>query len=449
MKIRKITLFVLANFIGLTLLADGYQVNSQSARQVGMGHLGTALKLGGESMLFNPAGLSYMNGKVDLSLGVTAIMSKVKYTNNAGTYNAKTDNPVGTPIFGYAGFKITDKLFAGISITNPAGNSLFWPDNWNGSYHVQNISLKAFSVQPTISYKISEKLSIGAGFMVNFGDFEINKGIMPVGYLSNFVNAVPAPYQSIITGSSTISPMDINLAGKASTSYGYNIGVLYSPTEKLSIGVSYRSKMTMKVENGSASVSYASTELQALLTMLGTASTTIAGAIALDGKEVHAELPIPSNLNIGIAYQLTEKLLVSAEVQCVGWKTYDSLRISFPALGSAGKMYSAKHFKNTAIYRIGGEYQCCDNLALRLGFIYDMTPVDKSYYGPETPASDKISLTAGLTYQPLKNLAIDLGFQYLNGITINGTMPNASFGAFGGDYKTSALLPAIGIRLNF
>ena len=57
MKLKKISLFLLANIIGLTVMAEGYQLNTQSARQLGMGHLGTALKLGGESMLFNPAGL--------------------------------------------------------------------------------------------------------------------------------------------------------------------------------------------------------------------------------------------------------------------------------------------------------------------------------------------------------------------------------------------------------
>ena len=35
--------------ISLPAFAEGYQVNSQSARQEGMGHTGTALKLGAES----------------------------------------------------------------------------------------------------------------------------------------------------------------------------------------------------------------------------------------------------------------------------------------------------------------------------------------------------------------------------------------------------------------
>ena len=55
------------------LSAEGYQVNTLSARQNGMGHTGTALKLGAESNIFNPAGLAFMNGMIDLSGSVQCI----------------------------------------------------------------------------------------------------------------------------------------------------------------------------------------------------------------------------------------------------------------------------------------------------------------------------------------------------------------------------------------
>ena len=44
-----------------SVAAEGYQINSLSARQIGMGHTGIAQKLGAESMFFNPAGMAFMN----------------------------------------------------------------------------------------------------------------------------------------------------------------------------------------------------------------------------------------------------------------------------------------------------------------------------------------------------------------------------------------------------
>ena len=64
----KLLVAVATVMIAVPAFAEGYQVNSQSARQTGMGHTGTALKLGAESMLFNPAGMAFMDSKFDISL---------------------------------------------------------------------------------------------------------------------------------------------------------------------------------------------------------------------------------------------------------------------------------------------------------------------------------------------------------------------------------------------
>jgi long-chain fatty acid transport protein len=173
---RKAVLTAAAVLSVLSANAEGYQINSQSSRQWGMAHTGTALKLGAESMLFNPAGLSYMNSKFDVSLGTILIKSKVKLEQDG--YKAQTDNPVSTPIYGHFGYKINDKLAVGVNITNPAGNSLVWGDDWAGATMIQNVSLKAFNVQPTVSYKINDFVSIGAGLMIDFGSFEQEKALV-------------------------------------------------------------------------------------------------------------------------------------------------------------------------------------------------------------------------------------------------------------------------------
>ncbi len=443
----------MANIIGLTMMAEGYQLNTQSARQLGMGHLGTALKLGGESMLFNPAGLSFMTGKVDISLGATGVFSKVTYTN--GTSTAKSDNTMGTPIFGYVGVKIAKNFYAGISLTNPAGNSLFWPSNWNGSHLVQNISLKAFSVQPTISYKFSDKFSIGAGVMVDFGDFEFNKGLMPVNGLNGYLASpvFPAAYKTIITNASGMSPVSANLKGKASPAVGYNVGILYSPNNRWSIGLSYRSKVMLKVNDGKTVLSYATPELKSLMRTLSIApvstnplyNPSVATVTSLDGQSFTSELPVPSNTNLGIAFKATDKLLLSAEVQYVGWKAYDTLKIKFDNISSI----TPKNFSNSMIYRVGAEYKACEKFTARLGFIYDRTPVDLNQYGPESPGSNKMSVTAGTTYQVFKAMAVDLGFQVNSGQKTRGRIIQSGVSVFEGDFKTLAFLPSFGLRFNF
>ena len=98
--------------------AEGFQVNAQSTKQAGMGHVGAAMKLGAESMHFNPAGLAFMDKTIDLSAGVSGVFAHAKYSSSkyysfvdnntaiASDYTAKTDNTPSTPLYVYAGFKI-------------------------------------------------------------------------------------------------------------------------------------------------------------------------------------------------------------------------------------------------------------------------------------------------------------------------------------------------------
>ena len=74
--------FVFVCICSLSSFAEGFQVNLLSTKQTGMGHVGVAMKLGAESMHFNPAGLVFMNQAVDLSIGMSAVMAQAKYSSD-------------------------------------------------------------------------------------------------------------------------------------------------------------------------------------------------------------------------------------------------------------------------------------------------------------------------------------------------------------------------------
>lgn len=103
---KKVTSFFVACAFAMTAYAEGYQVNLQSAKQTGMGHVGVAMKLGAESMHFNPAALVFNAHTVDLSAGVSGVFANATYKNNTNGIKEKTDNTASTPLYAYAGFKI-------------------------------------------------------------------------------------------------------------------------------------------------------------------------------------------------------------------------------------------------------------------------------------------------------------------------------------------------------
>ncbi|MDE6377179.1 MAG: outer membrane protein transport protein, partial [Duncaniella sp.] len=167
-----------ALLVSLTANAEGYQINSLSAKQIGMGHTGIALKLGAENMFFNPAGMAYMDKTLDLSASGTFIMPTCTARDLDTDREWTTDNGVSTPINVNAAFSIYDNLKAGISFFTPYGSSINWTDDWAGSVFNQNVSLKMYTVQPTLSWAVNEKFSIGAGLMLSWATVDLNKGLI-------------------------------------------------------------------------------------------------------------------------------------------------------------------------------------------------------------------------------------------------------------------------------
>lgn len=462
--------------------AEGYQINSQSARQSGMGHTGTALKLGAESMLFNPAGMAFMNSKFDISLGATGIQSKVKFNQDGN--KLESDNPLSTPIFGYFGYKPCNNLAVGVSITNPAGNSMVWGEDWPGSTMIQEVSLKAFSIQPTVSYKIGDIASIGAGLMIDFGNFEQHKGLVAVGgfdalgalsqQLSTFVPALDAIAPAIATFAGR-TPVSIGLKGNSKVAYGINLGFMVNVSPKVTIGATYRSKMKLSVEDGSAAVRYAENseaesvvnvfskfDLQFIADMLPPAvleqiptdvlrqtQEKLKSMQALDGSSFSAEMPIPSIFSVGIAYKPTKAWTITGEAQFTGWSAYDKLDMTFKTAAGEITQSMVKDYKNTVAIRVGGEYVISDFITARAGAYLDTPPVQKDNYNPETPSATTFCGTVGASLTPVKNMTIDIAFAYLQGKKTTGSFNDSSVGLFTAEYQKSAIMPAIGLRFQF
>ena len=290
--------------------AEGYQINTLSARQNGMGHTGTALKLGAESMIFNPAGLAFEEKTIDFQGSVTGIFAHATAKVNGTDY--KTTNPASTPMAFNLGMKVYDNLAAGVSFYTPYGSGITWGDNWPGAVLNQSVSLKAFTLQPTIAWEIIPGLSIGAGAMITWGNVDLNKGLVTPGSLNLLLASMSQDYRF------TDTPASVNLTGRAATTVGFNLGSMWDISSKVTVGASFRSKMTLKVKSGDASLRYTNELAQQLLQ----------GKLnVLDQANFAAEMPAPAILNIGVAYKPIEKLQLAADAQLTFWNVYKTLDI--------------------------------------------------------------------------------------------------------------------------
>ena len=174
---KKIVMAALAMGIAVTAAAEGYQVNTLSTKQLGMGHTGVALKLGAESMLFNPAGMAFSDRTLDISASVSAVAPSSTATLPDGS-EWDTHAPISTPLNVAASFRIFDNMQGGVAFYTPYGSGIEWLDNWPGAVLNQRCTLRAFTIQPTLSWRPLPGLSIGAGLMMTWGNVNLDKGLV-------------------------------------------------------------------------------------------------------------------------------------------------------------------------------------------------------------------------------------------------------------------------------
>ncbi len=424
---KKLFLLALAAAVVTSASAEGYQVNTLSAKQLGMAHTSVAQKLNSESVWFNPAAAAYQEQKFTIAGGVTGINAVATYRGADGV-TAESDNKLSTPLYINANYKITDDLAVGVVFNTPFGSSMNWGDNWAGMSEVQSISMSAYSVQPTVSYKLLDgKLSVGAGLMISWGSFELSKSL---------VNQSTSAYLESVVGTGVATA---NLSGDAALSIGYNIGVMYDINDKWSLGASYRSEMKMAVEEGDTKLNFGNDDIRSAIST----DTSVAAVLGvMESYSFAAELPMPSTLSVGATYYPTDKWTVSAEWQMVGWSTYETLEFDYEVYQST----APKDYDNTMIYRLGAEYKALDWLTARGGVYYDESPVQDEYFTPETPSMNKMAYTCGVSFLPCKNLSIDLAYAYITPASYNRT---STYASLPGTYRAVANTIAGGVAWGF
>ncbi len=409
---KKIAVLIILCFTFTNLIfAGGFQVNLQGQKQTAMGHAGTGLCLDNASILFNPGAVSFLDSLRGLSFGSSFIIPRTTYLDAQSRYVAHTENHTGTPftIYGNIRFKKAPKLSVALGVYTPFGSKVQWADDWKGQFLIREIDLKTIFIQPTISYKLSNKLGIGLGFIYATGDFSLRKGVPIQDSLGNYGEG--------------------KLNGKAS-GYGFNAGIYFKATEKLSIGIDYRSQVNVSVKGGSADF-------------------VVADAVAnyFPSTTFSTELKLPQYATLGFGYVLNSKLKFALDVNYVGWQSYDSLLIDFKDnTDKLADIHSARMYKRAFIFRLGTQYKRNDKWTFRAGAYYDMTPVQSGYLTPETPDSDKIGITTGVSFNVTKNFHVDASLLYIEGMKRTDTNIETQFT---GTYKTKAVVPGVSIEYIF
>ncbi len=350
-------------------LAGGFILNEQSVKGLGTAFTGSAVTADDASTIFfNPTGLTRLQGN-SLVGASYVILPSIQFQNQgsrvatgATLTGGKVDNAGVEAVVPnlYAAWSISDQVKAGIGINVPFGLSTKYNSDWVGRYQAIESKVSTININPTIAAKLNRNFSVGAGLNVQYAEATLSNAI-DFGLIGRSVGLPTQSQQADgfvkITGSDW--------------SVGYNLGVMYEPSQTTRVGLSYRSPITQNIRGNADFTVPTSTKA---LTSTGRFTDTGASAV----------LKLPDTLSLAVYQQINPRLSVMGDVTWTGWSRFQELRVKFDNSAQPDKVQS-ENWHDTYRLGLGINYALNKQLTLRTGISYDPSPIEDKYVTPRLP----------------------------------------------------------------
>jgi len=408
--IQTIRFALILSFLPMLSIAQGFQVNLEGQKQISMGGTGTGSNLNEATVFFNPGGISLLKENY-LSIGESTVFLNASFTGaNPSTYQT-TSNTISPPIQGYLVLGPKDAgIKFGFGIYNPFGGAYNWGNSWKGRYALEKLDLKSYFLQPTISVRLSPELGIGGGF------------IFALGYV-DLTRAIPLADANGTDGQSELSG---HAAG-----YGYNLGIYYQPTHEFSVGLSYRSHINMKTDQGTAIFNVPNSLFTSFPSPNGFTNT----------------LPLPASFNLGFGYKPSKVFSLAFDVNYVQWSIYKTLEFDFVTpTATLTNSISPRNYKDAFDLRLGGEYKISPSFQVRGGILYGATAIPNGYVTPETTDANRVGLSTGFGWAISHHLQLDASYLFES---IGPRTQTEVETQLSGTYKTVTFIPGLGLTYHF
>jgi len=299
----------------------------------------------------------------------------------------------------YFATDLAKDLKIGVGISVPFGLKTKYDPDWMGRFQAIKSDIKTFNVNPSVSYKVSEDVSLGFGLSYQKLDAE----------LTNAVNFAAATFGA--TGSAPAANA-VAAAGREGTAsvkgsdnaLGYNFGAMFKVAPDTRLGLSYRSSIKYHV-TGTVTFSGVPTAT------LNAIDPTGALAAAFSDGNVHLDIELPASASVAVQHKLDPKWTLLGDVTWTGWSKIEELKIVRDNGTTLGR--TPENFKNTWRVGAGATYRYDDAWSIKMGLAYDQTPVNDTDRTARLPDNNRIWLSVGGQYRLSKDGTLDFGYAHL------------------------------------
>ncbi len=313
----------------------------------------------------NPAGMTRLDGK-QLMLTGGALYATVKFDKDSDTpIDGGNGGEAGGPAPVLSQFYVhsrTDRLKLGASIMTITGTVLDYDDDWTGRFLNTEVSLITVTFNPTLAYRVTDWLSIGAGPQIMYADLEIKA-------------KAPPPNG---TGEVKIDGDDV--------AFGFDVGALIELGEKTRLGIFYQSEIEPEFSG----------------------DVKFSGPAASANTSTDTEITLAQFIRASIYHELNDQWALLGTVGWEDWSAFNNITIST----GQGSAKIPRNWDDTYKFAAGVHYRPVDQWLLQVGFAYDTSPVDADDRTPDMPMDRQIRYATGIQYQWSEDVSIGGQFVY-------------------------------------
>ena len=364
-------------------VASGFAINEQSVSSMGTAFAGRSSSADDASTVFgNPAGISRLK-REQVSGGIALIHAKTDIDHASGSASGSNEGDmvpfIGAPM-GYYVKPLDDNWSFGLGLYVPFGLVTDYERSFQGRYHGDRSEVRVITLQPTLSYRVNEQLSIGFGPTINRIDGELT-------------SAIDNPIPTAADGKVKIKGND--------TALGYNLGMLFEITPQTRFGLTYHSKVDYRLKG----------------------ETTVSGPGFVIGSsagtyDASLELTTPESVDFSVTHELNTDWTLYAGSTWTRWSRLEEIRADNQGVGGllAGNLSSISEPQNwhdTWAHAVGAAYKLNPQWTLRAGLAVDQSPTNNTDRSPRIPTGDRKIISLGTAWSPNDDVTIDLAYSYL------------------------------------
>lgn len=360
--------------------AAGFMLTEQSAGALGRAYAGVGVDGTDISgVYYNPATMTLHPGTT-IQAGFVAVGLDLAFEGNDGVTTENGQYNTQAIPHGYISHQLTDSVWLGLAMTVPFGMGTEYKDDWAWNNRGISAEVLTFDFNPNVAWKVSDKLSLGAGMSIQYAKADLKKRSY-VSSLGGFANG----------------EVDAD-----SIAWGFNAGLMWSPLDNLRFGVSYRSRVNHNAD-GDMTISDAGS-LDAVLPEYAGELKTLPAT---------ATLSAPAWAMATAAWDVNDLLSLYATFRWTDWSSFKDLTIK-----TAGDNTTIQNnWQDTYLVSVGADLRFTNWWTFRAGIGYETSAVDDPKYRTSIiPDADRLWLALGSSFKATENMQIDVSAAWLHGI---------------------------------